>query len=138
VKPKCIVCKICGEDAFAVKLAQSEGWFARVRRITKCKFYRKGKGKTCQTDACPSEELAIRKWNRTFGGGPIYPAPPPKRIWVNLETGRWAPFTSSVEGGSWAIYDPYIAAPAPPADVEAMRRAIRECEKCDLCEDHLD
>lgn len=59
-------CNECSEDAFAVQLNSME-WFVRVRRLGKCKRYKPGGSRTCQTEVLPTALAAVSAWNKQFG-----------------------------------------------------------------------
>jgi hypothetical protein len=42
-------------------------WFVRVRRLGKCKRYKPGGSRTCQTEVLPTALAAVSAWNKQFG-----------------------------------------------------------------------
>jgi hypothetical protein len=58
-------CAKCGEDATCVTSGGKS--MVRVRRFSKCKFYKPGGNLTCRTGIQPSPQAAIMEWNERFG-----------------------------------------------------------------------
>lgn len=62
------LCHRCGEDAVTVHLHWSEpGWFARVRRISKCRLRKIPGCGSCQTILTATKDQAERAWNLLHG-----------------------------------------------------------------------